>query len=115
VVIATVQVLRRAGNYALARPGREMLYGVLPRLDKYKSKNFIDTVVYRGGDAVSGWVYAGMAALGLSMTGIAWSAIPIALVWLLVGVFLGRRYGALELAPKPEVRSASMSSTGAAR
>ena len=115
VVIATVQVLRRAGNYALARPGREMLYGVLPRLDKYKSKNFIDTVVYRGGDAVSGWVYAGMAALGLSMTGIAWSAIPIALVWLLVGVFLGRRYGALELTPKPEVRSASMSSTGAAR
>lgn len=96
VVIALVQVLRRSGNYALARPGREMLYGVLSRTDKYKSKNFIDTVVYRGGDAVSGWVYAGMAALGLGMGGIAWAAIPMALLWLLVALFLGGRYRALE-------------------
>lgn len=105
VVIATVQVLRRAGNYALARPGREMLYGVLPRLDKYKSKNFIDTVVYRGGDAVSGWVYAGMSALGLGMAGIAWAAIPLALVWLVVGVFLGFRYHALESGSGAAVQS----------
>jgi len=96
IAIASVQVLRRAGNYALARPGREMLYGVLPRMDKYKSKNFIDTVVYRGGDAVSGWVYTGMGALGLGLAGIAWTAIPVALLWLLVGVFLGRRYRRLE-------------------
>ncbi|MGA8258660.1 MAG: MFS transporter [Arenicellales bacterium] len=105
VVIAVVQVLRRAGNYALARPGREMLYGVLPRMDKYKSKNFIDTVVYRAGDAVSGWVYAGLAALGLGMAGIAWTAIPLAVAWLLVGLFLGRRYKALELNAEPMIQS----------
>ncbi|MDZ7840461.1 MAG: MFS transporter [Gammaproteobacteria bacterium] len=106
-VIAAVQVLRRAGNYALARPGREMLFGVLPRVDKYKSKNFVDTVVYRGGDAVSGWVYAGMAALGLGLGGIAWAAVPVALVWLLTGVFLGRRYRALEFKPDPAVQTTS--------
>lgn len=104
-VIATVQVLRRAGNYALARPGREMLFGVLPRVDKYKSKNFVDTVVYRGGDAVSGWVYAGMGALGLGLGGIAWAAIPVALVWLLTGVYLGRRYKALEFKAEPAVQT----------
>jgi len=104
VLIALVQVLRRAGNYALARPGREMLYGVLPRIDKYKSKNFIDTVVYRGGDAVSGWIYAAMAALGLGMAGIAWAAIPLALAWLLVGLFLGRRYRELEFKLGPAVQ-----------
>lgn len=104
-VIAAVQVLRRAGNYALARPGREMLFGVLPRVDKYKSKNFIDTVVYRGGDAVSGWVYAAMSALGLGLAGIAWAAIPIALVWLLTGIFLGYRYRALEFQAEPAVQS----------
>ncbi len=104
-VIATVQVLRRAGNYALARPGREMLFGVLPRVDKYKSKNFVDTVVYRGGDAVSGWIYAGMGALGLGLGGIAWAAIPVALVWLLTGVYLGRRYKTLEFKTEPEVQT----------
>lgn len=104
-VVAAVQVLRRAGNYALSRPGREMLFGVLPRVDKYKSKNFIDTVVYRGGDAVSGWVYAGMSALGLGLAGIAWAAIPIALVWMLTGIFLGYRYRALEFKSEPAVQS----------
>lgn len=103
--IATVQVLRRAGNYALARPGREMLYGVLPRVDKYKSKNFIDTVVYRGGDAVSGWIYTAMAALGLGMAGIAWAAVPVALIWLGVSVFLGRRYRQVEFDTRPAVRA----------
>jgi ATP:ADP antiporter, AAA family len=106
-VIAAVQVLRRAGNYALARPGREMLFGVLPRIDKYKSKNFIDTVVYRGGDAVSGWVYAGMGALGLGLAGIAWAAIPVALVWMLTGILLGRRYRTLEFKPGAAVQSST--------
>lgn len=106
--IASIQVLRRAGNYALARPGREMLYGVLPRIDKYKSKNFIDTVVYRGGDAVSGWIYAAMGALGLGLGGIAWAAVPIALVWLLVGVFLGHRYRTLEFETTPAVQTTDM-------
>jgi len=106
-VIAAVQVVRRAGNYALARPGREMLYGVLPRIDKYKSKNFIDTVVYRGGDAVSGWVYAAMGAVGLGLGGIAWAAVPVALVWLGVGVFLGRRYRTLEFESKPAVQTST--------
>src|SRR5690606_19418837 len=53
-VFVVVMVIRRVGEYALVRPGREMLYAVLPAEQKYKAKNFIDTVVYRGGDAVSG-------------------------------------------------------------
>ena len=63
-VLVVVQVLRRAGNYAIMRPAREMLYVVLGREEKYKAKNFIDTVVYRGGDALSAWAYAGLRALG---------------------------------------------------
>jgi len=87
--IATVQVLRRAGNYAIARPGREMLYTVVPRMEKYKAKNFIDTVVYRGGDAIAGWLYAGLSALGLGTTGIALVAVPLAAVWAAMGYLLG--------------------------
>ncbi|MFW6086475.1 MAG: NTP/NDP exchange transporter [Myxococcota bacterium] len=89
LVLATFQVVRRTGNYAVARPGREMLFTVLPRMQKYKSKNFIDTVVYRGGDAIAGWIYAGLAALGLGVTGISLAAVPLAAAWGVVGYRLG--------------------------
>lgn len=91
-ILVGFQVLRRAGNYAIARPAREMLFTVVDREEKYKSKNFIDTVVYRGGDALAGWVFAGLLALGLGLSGIAFVAIPVAAAWLAVGVWLGRRH-----------------------
>ncbi len=89
-VLVVVQVLRRAGNYAVMRPAREMLYVVLGREEKYKAKNFIDTVVYRSGDAVSAWAYAGLRAMGLSLSTIAYLAAPLALVWAVVAYRLGR-------------------------
>lgn len=94
-VLLVFQVLRRAGSYAVARPAREMLFTVLTREEKYKSKNFIDTVVYRGGDAVAGWIFAGLTALGLGVGGIAAVAVPVAGIWLLVALWLGRRHEAL--------------------
>jgi AAA family ATP:ADP antiporter len=90
VVLVVVQVLRRAGNYAIMRPAREMLYVVLGREEKYKAKNFIDTVVYRGGDAISAWVYAGLRALGLSLSAIAFIAVPLALFWAGIAYRLGQ-------------------------
>jgi AAA family ATP:ADP antiporter len=94
-VLVAFQVLRRAADYAVARPAREMLFTVLTREEKYKSKNFIDTVVFRGGDAASGWVYAALKALGLGLPGLAAAAIPGALLWLAVGLWLGRRHARL--------------------
>ena len=90
-VILVVQVLRRAGNYAVMRPAREMLYVVLGREEKYKAKNVIDTVVYRGGDAVSAWVYAGLQGIGLSASRIALAAVPLAAFWALISFKLGQR------------------------
>lgn len=89
--IAVVQVVRRAGNYALAKPGREMLFTVVPRMQKYKAKNFIDTVIYRGGDAIAGWVFAGLSAVGLGLQGISLAAVPLAAAWAYTGYRLGRR------------------------
>jgi AAA family ATP:ADP antiporter len=90
-VLITVQVVRRAGNYAVMRPAREMLYVVVGREEKYKAKNFNDTVVYRGGDAVSAWLFTGLRDLGLTLSHIAWVAVPMALVWAAVSYALGRR------------------------
>lgn len=95
-VLLVVQVLRRAGNYALTRPAREMLFTVLDRESKYKSKNFIDTVIYRGGDAVAGWVFAGFMALGVGLAGTAMVAIPLAAIWFGLALWLGRRYESYE-------------------
>ena len=90
-VFVIFQVLRRAGNFALAVPAREVLYTVLPRRDKYKAKNFNDTFVYRAGDQVGAWSFAGFGALGLGTAAMAWSMVPVAGVWLGVAAWLGRR------------------------
>jgi len=91
-VIIVVQVIRRAGNYAIMRPAREVLYVVLNKNEKYKAKNFIDTVIYRGGDAVSAWAYAGLQAIGLGITAIAFIAIPMAGIWAMIALYLGKQH-----------------------
>ncbi len=105
-VLVAFQVVRRAAQYGVARPAREMLFTVVTREEKYKAKNVIDTVVYRGGDAVSGWAFAGLAALGLGLTGIALVALPLAAAWIAIALFLGRRHERLRegRAPAPAVR-----------
>jgi len=90
-VLVAFQVVRRAGNYAITRPAREVLFTVVGREAKYKAKNVIDTVVYRGGDAASGWVFDGLKGLGLSLSAIAWVAVPVAAVWIATAWLLGRR------------------------
>lgn len=91
VVVVVYQVLRRAGNFAFARPTRELLFTVVPREDKYKAKSFIDTVIYRTGDQVGAWSYAVLGFLGLAMTGISIVAIPISIAWLFNSLWLGRK------------------------
>jgi AAA family ATP:ADP antiporter len=94
-VLVVFQTLRRAGNYAVARPTREVLYTVVSREEKYKAKNFIDTFVYRGGDQVGAWFYGLMLWLGLSMSALAFVAVPISAVWMFVGFWLGRKHETL--------------------
>jgi AAA family ATP:ADP antiporter len=94
--IAIFQVVRRASDYAIARPSREVLFTVVPREDRYKAKSFIDTFVYRLGDQVGAWSVAGMRELGAGAAGLALVAIPIALVWLGNALWLGRRQQARE-------------------
>lgn len=97
-VLIGFQVLRRAGNFAIQRPGREALFTVLPRTDKYKAKNFTDTFVYRVGDQVGAWSYSGMAALGLGLSGLAFTMVPLSAAWLLLTLWLGKAYRKREAA-----------------
>lgn len=88
-IIGVLMIVHRAGNFMLLKPGREILYTVTPPEAKYKAKNFIDTAVYRGGDALVGWLFAGLVALGWGLGAIAFLAIPLAFLWSLIGFKLG--------------------------
>ena len=91
-VLAVVMVVRRAGEYALVRPGREMLYTLVAPAAKYKAKNCIDTVVYRGGDALSAWIRTGIDAIAQQPAAVALTGAALALVWAGNGAWLGRRH-----------------------
>jgi len=90
-VFVVVMVARRAGEYAFVRPGREMLYTVVPPGQKYKAKNFIDTVVYRGGDALSGWVKRALDVLAEHPAVAMLIGSGVALAWAATGLALGRQ------------------------
>ena len=84
-------IVRRVGEYAIAKPAREVLFTVVGREEKYKAKNFIDTAVSRGGDAATGWIVNGVKALGINATQIAWALVPLACVWAWIGWSLARQ------------------------
>jgi AAA family ATP:ADP antiporter len=89
-VVVTVQVLQRWMNFAVANPARQVFFTVLGRAEKYKAKNLIDVVVYRGSDALYGWVFDCLQALGLKLGAIALIACPVAAAWLVLSAILGR-------------------------
>jgi len=94
-VIIGLQVARRAGNYAITRPAREMLFTMVDSETRYKAKPVVDIVIYRGGDVVNVWFYNFLTAswgLGMTLSGVAVIAAVLSLVWAGVGYMLGRRF-----------------------
>ncbi|MBV1699392.1 MAG: MFS transporter [Hyphomicrobiales bacterium] len=89
-VVIALQVVQRWMNYALANPARQVFFTVLDREEKYKAKNLIDVVIYRGSDALYGWVFDSLQALGLKLGAIALVALPVAAGWLALSALLGR-------------------------
>jgi AAA family ATP:ADP antiporter len=99
-------VARRSTEFTLTNPSRKVLFTVLTREDKYKASSFLETFVYRAGDQIGAWSYAGLGLLGLALTGISWVAALLAIPYLLLGVWLGRRQAALARQREAERESA---------
>jgi AAA family ATP:ADP antiporter len=93
------QVLRRGGDYAVSKPTREVLFTVLPREEKYKAKSFIDTFVYRGGDALNAALYTTLTAAGDPARRVAIFSVPVTALWIGVSLVLSRRQQRLAAAP----------------
>jgi AAA family ATP:ADP antiporter len=89
-VVVVVQVAQRWMNFAIANPARQVFFTVMEREEKYKAKNLIDVVIYRGSDALYGWVFDTLQALGLKLGAIALSVLPAMAAWLILSTALGR-------------------------
>ena len=91
-MIAALLVLRRWGEYAFIRPGREMLWGSLDTESKYKAKSFIDVPVYRAADYVGAQAKTALDALGTSPSGAALIGAVLGVLWVGNGWLLGRKH-----------------------
>lgn len=100
-MIAAMLILRRWGEYAFIRPGREMLWGSLDTESKYKAKNFIDVPVYRAADYVGAQAKSALDAVGASPAGAAVIGAGLAAIWAVNGWWLGRRYDSGSMPTKP--------------
>ena len=103
-VVIAFQALQRTANFALSNPAREVLFTVVRRDEKYKAKNVIDIVVFRGADAAGGWAFSLLRGAGLELATIALSTVPLAAVWLVLALSLGR---AQEARARESARNAS--------
>ena len=92
--LIAVEAAFRAVQRGIMRPARETLFTVVPRADRYKAKAFIDTFVYRAGDVVGAQTEGLLGRLGLGLAGLASVAVPLAIVWTALGVWLGYAQGA---------------------
>ena len=89
--VVVLQIVRRAGNYAVTRPAREMLFTRVDRETRFKAKPVIDVVAYRGGDMLMAWLFTALTqGLGLGLAAVAFVGAGIAALWSLVGIYLGR-------------------------
>jgi AAA family ATP:ADP antiporter len=105
IVVVTIQVLQRWMNFAIANPARQLFFTVVTREEKYKAKNLVDVVVYRGSDALSGWIFDSMQAFGLKFGAIALCSLPVVAGWFVLSLGLGRaqeRRSAQPAAPATE-------------
>lgn len=92
LMIQALQVVRSVGQYAIARPSREICFTVVPQSSRYKSKNAIDTVVYRFGDLTSIWVQDGLRLLGIQMAAASMVGVGASALWAVLAARLGRSY-----------------------
>ena len=95
LMIQALQVIRQVSQYAIARPSREICFTVVPQSDRYKTKNVIDTVVYRFGDLSAAWMETGLRAMGLRVIGSAAAGFGISIIWGVGALLLGKRYEVL--------------------
>jgi AAA family ATP:ADP antiporter len=100
-LVIAFQAVQRATNFGLSNPAREILFTVVEREEKYKAKNVIDIVVFRGADAATGWLFSAMRGIGMELSAISLATVPVAGLWLFLALGLGRAQERRAARPEP--------------
>jgi len=95
LMIQAIQITRQVSQFAIARPTREMCFTVVEQSERYKTKNVIDTVVYRFGDLSAAWMLSGLRLAGFRVVGSSMAGLVVSVIWGAVAVQLGQRYAVL--------------------
>ena len=90
--VAILTIVRRGLGFGFTKPTSDMLYSVVTPEEKYKTKNFIDTAVYRAGDLIGTWSVRGLTSFGMGISAVSWIMVPITALWAIVALWLGRDY-----------------------
>ncbi|HYH42479.1 MAG TPA: MFS transporter [Burkholderiales bacterium] len=90
MLVVAFQALQRTANFSISNPAREVLFTAVGREEKYKAKYLIDGVTFRGGDALSGWLFNALRGAGIELQAIALATIPVALGWAALAFGLGK-------------------------
>ena len=110
-VVVGLQIVRRAGEYSITKPAREMLFTIVDRESRFKAKSVIDVVVYRAGDIFWAWAFTGLTqVLGMSLAAIALVGAGIASMWSLLAIYLGRYFDKHQVV-ESETKSNSITSS----
>jgi AAA family ATP:ADP antiporter len=91
-LVFALQLIHRVGEQGFTRPGREVIYTVVSAEERYKAKNFIDTFVYRGNDALVAWLIGALHAAGAGIATIAGLGVAVTAAWAANGYALGRKH-----------------------
>ena len=112
-VVVALQIIRRAGEYAVSRPAREMLFTTVDRETRFKAKPVIDIVIYRGGDMLSAWAFTGLTQVfGLGLAAVALIGAVVAALWAFTGIYLGQRFNTMSPPDAAVADAAGTSTTG---
>lgn len=115
-VVVALQIIRRAGEYAVSRPAREMLFTTVDRETRFKAKPVIDIVIYRGGDMLSAWAFTGLTQVfGLGLAAVALIGAGVAALWALTGIYLGQRFNTMSPPDAAVANASGNSTTGATK
>ena len=114
-MLIALEAISKAFQRGLTRPAREALFTVIGREEKYKAKAFIDTFVYRTGDVVGAQTEGLLGRLGLALGGLVTVVVPLALLWALLALWLGRvQQRRASATPEAETRPAQSAEVGGA-
>lgn len=91
-VMIGIEIFRRAGDYSIMKPAREMLFSVVSREEKYKAKNFIDTAILRTGNNTSAWAYTGLKSMGAAGASMAGISVALGIAWCATAFWLGGQF-----------------------